>query len=102
LRVRYLAGIPAGNRHMVCLEKYAETNRIGTLLMSWDSSSLNKSFASSPSCPRKRAGHPEVFQIPGFRLALAIASLAGMTFELSSEPNNTLAAASKPILGEVF
>src|SRR5918996_5183787 len=31
------------------------------------------------------SGHPEVFEVPGFRLALAIASLAGMTFELFNE-----------------
>jgi hypothetical protein len=30
----------------------------------------------------RESGHPEVFEIPGFRLALAIASLAGMTSEL--------------------
>jgi hypothetical protein len=27
-------------------------------------------------------GHPEVFEIPGFRVALAIASLPGMTLKL--------------------
>jgi hypothetical protein len=30
-------------------------------------------------------GHPEVFEIPGFRVALAIASLPGMTIELCCE-----------------
>src|SRR5262245_45861489 len=30
----------------------------------------------------RESGHPEVFEIPGFRLALAIASLAGMTSKL--------------------
>src|SRR5919106_1215734 len=34
-------------------------------------------------------GHTEVFEIPGFRLALAIASLAGMTFELFTNLRNT-------------
>jgi hypothetical protein len=32
-----------------------------------------------------KARHPEVFEIPGFRVALAIASLPGMTFELRCE-----------------
>jgi hypothetical protein len=30
----------------------------------------------------RESGHPEGFEIPGFRLALAVASLAGMTVEL--------------------
>jgi hypothetical protein len=30
----------------------------------------------------RESGHPEVPGFPGFRLALAIASLAGMTFEI--------------------
>jgi len=30
----------------------------------------------------RESRHPEVFEIPGFRLALAVASLAGMTVEL--------------------
>jgi hypothetical protein len=29
--------------------------------------------------------HPETFENPGFRVALAIASLPGMTFEICSE-----------------
>jgi hypothetical protein len=38
------------------------------------------------ACPgASKGGHREVFEIPGFRLALAIASLAGMTFELFNE-----------------
>jgi hypothetical protein len=32
-----------------------------------------------------KAGHPEIFEIPGFRVALAIASLPGMTIELFNE-----------------
>jgi hypothetical protein len=30
----------------------------------------------------RESGHPEVFEIPGFRVALAIASLPGMTLKL--------------------
>jgi hypothetical protein len=30
----------------------------------------------------RESGHPEIFEFPGFRLALAIASSAGMTSEL--------------------
>jgi hypothetical protein len=32
----------------------------------------------------RESGYPEVFEIPGFRVALAIASLPGMTSELGS------------------
>jgi hypothetical protein len=48
--------------------------------VSWNQSSLKK----SPPLPRhaRESGHPDVFEIPGFRLALAVASLAGMTSEL--------------------
>jgi hypothetical protein len=35
------------------------------------------------------AGIQKSFDIPGFRLALAIASLAGMTFELFNELNTS-------------
>ena len=33
----------------------------------------------------RKSGHPETFDFPGFRVALAIASLPGMTIELCSE-----------------
>jgi hypothetical protein len=38
-----------------------------------------------PGRHARESGHPEVFEIPGFRVALAIASLPGMTLELGSE-----------------
>ena len=46
-------------------------------------SSLNRSLDSRRHT--RGSGHPDVFAIPGFRLALAIASLAGMTFDLLNE-----------------
>ena len=33
----------------------------------------------------RESGHPEAFDYPGFRVALAIASLPGMTIELCNE-----------------
>jgi len=55
----------------------------GAKLVSWNQSSQNKTVGLSTVMLRE-SGHPEVFEIPGFRLALAIASLAGMTRELLS------------------
>src|ERR687895_2999489 len=52
-------------------------------LVSWSRNSFSKSLGSRRHA--RGSGHPEVFEIPGFRLALAIASLAGMTFELLNE-----------------
>ena len=47
------------------------------LLVSWNQSSLKKS--ASPARHARESGHLEPFEIPGFRVALAIASLPGMT-----------------------
>src|SRR5262245_34686775 len=68
-------------------------------LVSCPTNSQEKSVAFPPSCPRKRASRgsctriltkrqprePTLVNFPGFRVALAIASLPGMTIELFSE-----------------
>src|SRR5262245_3185321 len=60
-------------------------------LVSWNQSSLTKSRVRVR--PSRESGNPEVFEFPGFRVALAIpvvspverASLPGMTIELFNE-----------------
>ena len=47
--------------------------------------SLLKKSCGSPSRHARESGHPDAIDFPGFRVALAIASLPGMTFELSNE-----------------
>src|SRR5262245_18425295 len=53
----------------------------------WNQSSQKKSESPDQSCLRK---HPEVFEIPGFRVALAIASLPGMTLKIIQRISDTL------------
>ena len=66
--------------------KLPKINRIGEnrlLLASWNQSSLTKSVGH---CRHSREnGNPAVLRSPGFRLALATASLAGMTVEICCE-----------------
>ena len=52
-------------------------------LVSWNRSSLSK--LARLRRHSRESGNPEVFEIPGFRLALAIASMAGMTLEIFNE-----------------
>ncbi|HEY6366395.1 MAG TPA: hypothetical protein VI585_16540, partial [Candidatus Binatia bacterium] len=42
-----------------------------------------------PARHTRESGYPEVFDFPGFRVALAIASLPGMTTELFKDFGNT-------------
>jgi len=46
-------------------------------------------------CHARESGHPDLIEIPGFRLALATASLAGMTSEsvkaFQEQPNRSIA-----------
>jgi hypothetical protein len=46
---------------------------------------LVKEFDGLPAVMPAKSGHPEAFDFPGFRVALATASLPGMTIELCRE-----------------
>jgi hypothetical protein len=48
--------------------------------------------SESPDRHARESGHPKVFEIPGFRVALAIASLPGMTLSYSTDFGNTTLA----------
>ena len=67
-------------------EIYSLTIHRGLIALTSPVSEIGKRIREPRGRHARESGHPEFFDIPGFRVALAIASSPGVTIERCNEP----------------